>query len=222
MGQVVLIYIRQIINLISRSDMHDAMLWHHGRCVSTELRHLFWCLGLWTLVVMLASPALLVCCGCGLGGCWWVDVGLGGVSPPFNRNPWLRTTQVLSGAYHVHMLMSMDANRNMYQILILPVSNTFHFCHHPQSHHSQPYHTQSIIYHPSSIINGNSRYWGYSITILIFPIFNRLPSLIHPPLNSVKWSSPQNDSCHRRYSPIWNLSSTMHIFRNEANSPSWW
>ena len=37
----------------------------------------------------------------------WVGVGLGGVSPPFNRNPWLRTTQVLSGAYHVHTHMSI-------------------------------------------------------------------------------------------------------------------
>ena len=25
----------------------------------------------------------------------------------FNQNPWLRTTQVLSGAYHVHMHMSI-------------------------------------------------------------------------------------------------------------------
>ena len=83
-------------------------------------------------------------------------------------------------------------------ILIPPVSNTFHFCHHPQPHHSQPYHAQSIIYHPSFIINGNSKYWAYSITISIFLIFNRLPSLLCPPLNSVKWSSPQNNSCHRR------------------------
>ena len=119
-------------------------------------------------------------------------------------------------------LMSMDADPNMYPILILPASNTFHFCHHPQPHHSQPYHAQSIIYHPSFIINGNSWYQAYSTTVSIFPIFSRLPSLIHPPPNSVKWSSPQNDSCHRRYSPIQNISSTMHIFRNEANSPSWW
>jgi hypothetical protein len=28
---------------------------------------------------------------------------LGGVSPPLNRNPRLRTTQMLAGAYHVHM-----------------------------------------------------------------------------------------------------------------------
>ena len=120
------------------------------------------------------------------------------------------------------LLMSMDADPNMYPILILPASNTFHFCHHPQPHHSQPYHAQSITYHPSFIINGNSWYWAYSITISIFLIFNRLPSLLCPPLNSVKWSSPQNDSCHRRYSPIQNLSGTMHIFRNKANSPSWW
>ena len=72
--------------------------------------------------------------------------------------------------------MSMDADPNTYPILILPVSNTFYFCHHPQPHHSQPYHAQSIIHHPSFIINGNSRYWAYSITIvLIFPIFNRPP-----------------------------------------------
>ena len=95
-------------------------------------------------------------------------------------------------------LTSMDADPNMYPILIPPASNTSHFCHHPQPHHSQPYHTQSIIYHPSFIINGNSRYRAYSTTISIFLIFSRLPSLICPPLNSVKWSSPQNDSCHRR------------------------
>ena len=117
----------------------------------------------------------------------------------------------------------MDADPNMYPILILPVSNTFYFCYHPQPHHSQPYHTQSIIYHSSFVINGNSWYQACSIPkVSIFPIFNRLPSPLHPPLNSVKWSSPQNDSCHRRYSPIQNISSTMHIFRNEVNSPSWW
>ena len=120
-------------------------------------------------------------------------------------------------------MMSMDADPNMYPILIPPASNTFYFCHHPQRHHSQPYHAQSIIYHPSFIINGNSQYWAYSIPhILIFPIFNRPSSPLRPPLNSVKWSSPQNDSCYRRYSPIQNISSTMHIFRNKANSPSWW
>ena len=81
---------------------------------------------------------------------------------------------------------SMDADLNMYPILIPPVSNTFHFCHHPQPHHSQPYHTQSIIYHPSFVINGNSRYLAYSITFSIFSIFNRLPSPLHLPLNSVK------------------------------------
>ena len=102
-------------------------------------------------------------------------------------------------------------------ILIPPASNTFHFCHHPQPHHSQPYHAQTIIYQPSFVINGNSQYQAYSTIILIFPIFSRLPSPICPPLNSVKWSSPQNNSCHRRYSPIRNLSSTMHIFRNEVN-----
>ena len=119
-------------------------------------------------------------------------------------------------------LMSMDADPDMYPILIPPVSNTFYFCHHPQPHHSQPYHAQSIIYHPSFDINGNSWYQAYSITVSIFLIFSRLPSPLCPPLNSVKWSSPQNNSCHRRYSPIQYLSSTMHIFRNEANSPSWW
>ena len=55
-------------------------------------------------------------------------------------------------------LTSMDADLNTYPILIPPAPNTFHFCHHPQPHHSQPYHAQSIIYHPSFIINGNSRY----------------------------------------------------------------
>ena len=55
-----------------------------------------------------------------------------------------------------HTVTSMDADLNMYPILIPPVSNTFHFCHHPQPHHSQPHHAQSIIYHPSFIINGNS------------------------------------------------------------------
>ena len=55
-------------------------------------------------------------------------------------------------------LTSMNANLNTYPILIPPASNTFHICHHPQPHHSQPYHAQSIIYHPSFIINGNSRY----------------------------------------------------------------
>ena len=119
-------------------------------------------------------------------------------------------------------VMSMDADPNMYPILIPPASNTFHFCHHPQPHHSQPHHAQSIIYHPSFVINGNSWYRAYSTTISIFPIFSRLPSPLCPPLNSVKWSSPQNNSCHRRYSPIWNLSSTVHIFRNKVNSPSWW
>ena len=87
------------------------------------------------------------------------------------------------------VLMSMDANADMYPILILPASNTFYFCHHPQPHHSQPYHTQSIIYHPSFIINGNSRYQAYSIPIVsIFSVFSRLPSPLCPPLNSVKWS----------------------------------
>ena len=119
-------------------------------------------------------------------------------------------------------LTSMDVDPNMYPILIPPASNTFHFCDHPQPHHSQPYHAQSIIYHPLFVINGNSRYWAYSITISIFLIFNRLPCLLRPPLNSVKWSSPQNDSCHRRYSPIQNLSSTMHIFINKAKRPSGW
>ena len=119
--------------------------------------------------------------------------------------------------------MSMDANPDMYLILIPPVSNTFYFCHHPQPHHSKPYHAQPIIYHPSFIINGNSWYWAYSIpNVSIFTIFSWLPSPIHPHLNSVKWSSPQNDSCHRRYSSIWNISSTMHIFRNRVNSLSWW
>ena len=83
-------------------------------------------------------------------------------------------------------VMSMDADPNMYPILIPPASNTFHFCHHPQPLHSQPYHTQSIIYHPSFVINGNSQYQAYSITVLIFPIFNRPPSPLRPPLNSVK------------------------------------
>ena len=55
-------------------------------------------------------------------------------------------------------VMSMDANPNTYPIIIPPASNTFHFCHHPQPHHSQPYHAQSIIYHPSFVINGNSQY----------------------------------------------------------------
>ena len=55
-----------------------------------------------------------------------------------------------------YAVMSMDADLNTYPILIPPVANTFHFCHHPQPHHSQPYHAQSIIYHPSFIINGNS------------------------------------------------------------------
>ena len=83
-------------------------------------------------------------------------------------------------------LTSMDADLNTYPILIPPASNTFHFCHHPQPHHSQHYHAQSIIYHPSFIINGNSQYRAYSITISIFPIFSRLPSPLRPPLNSVK------------------------------------
>ena len=86
----------------------------------------------------------------------------------------------------VPMLTSMDAYLNTYPILILPASNTFHFCHHAQPHHSQPYHAQSIIYHPSFIINGNSRYRAYSAIISIFPIFSRLPSPLRPPLNSVK------------------------------------
>ena len=132
---------------------------------------------------------------------------------PFQQSPTLLHTPSTP-------MTSMDADPNMYPILIPPASKTFHFCHHPQPHHSQPYHPQSIIYHPSFVINGYFRYRAYSITILIFSIFNRLPSLIHPPLNSVKCSSPQNDSSHRRYSPIQNISSTMHIFRNEANSPS--
>ena len=55
-----------------------------------------------------------------------------------------------------NLVTRMDANPNMYPILIPPASNTFHFCHHPQPHHSQPYHAQSIIHHPSFIINGNS------------------------------------------------------------------
>ena len=139
-----------------------------------------------------------------------------------NCMPRLSVTQSGLMVRCAHVVTSMDADPNMYPILILLASNTFHFCHHPQPHHSQPYHAQSIIYHPSFVINGNSLYQAYSITISIFPIFNRLPSPLRPPLNSVKWSSPQNNSCHRRYSPIRNLSNTMHIFRNKANSPSWW
>ena len=81
---------------------------------------------------------------------------------------------------------SMDADLSMYPILIPPASSTFHFCHHPQPHHSQPYHAQSIIYHPSFIINGNSQYRAYSTIVSIFPIFSRLPSPLRPPLNSVK------------------------------------
>ena len=81
-------------------------------------------------------------------------------------------------------VMSMDAKPNMYPILILPASNTFYFCHHLQPQNSQPYHTQSIIYHPSFIIDGNSQYRAYSIPhISIFPIFNRPPSPLCPPLN---------------------------------------
>ena len=91
-----------------------------------------------------------------------------------------------SGGCIIHAVTSMDADLNMYPILIPPASNTFHFCHHPQPHHSQPYHVQSIIYHPSFIINGTSRYRAYSITVSIFSIFNRLPSPLRPPLNSVK------------------------------------
>ena len=56
----------------------------------------------------------------------------------------------------IQAVTSMDADPNMYPILIPPASNTFYFCHHPQPDHSQPYHTQSIIYHPSFVINGNS------------------------------------------------------------------
>ena len=44
------------------------------------------------LVFGIMNTTLLVCCGCGLGG----------VSPPFNQNPQLRTTQVLSSVYHAH------------------------------------------------------------------------------------------------------------------------
>ena len=64
-------------------------------------------------------------------------------------------------AYALHVeeaLTSMDANPDMYPILIPPALNTFYFCHHPQPHHSQPYHAQSIIYHPSFVITGNSQY----------------------------------------------------------------
>ena len=106
------------------------------------------------------------------------------VSPVF----WLSQWRIFSSSSisSVHSVTSMDANLNMYPILFPPVSNTFHFCHHPQPHHSQPYHTQSIIYHPSFIINGNSRYRAYSTIISIFPIFSRLSSPLRPPLNSVK------------------------------------
>ena len=97
--------------------------------------------------------------------------------------------------------MSMDADPDMFSILIPPASNILYFFHHPQPHHIQPYHAQSVIYHSSFIINGNSWYRAYSIpNVLIFPIFSRLPSPLCPSLNSVKWSSPQNNSCHRRYS----------------------
>ena len=120
----------------------------------------------------------------------WIGIFWSLVEFPFNR--------ILYPNLHSWPMMSMDADLNTYPILIPPASKTFHFCHHPQPHHSQPYHAQSIIYHPSFIINGNFRYRAYSITVSIFPIFNRLPSPICPPLNSVKWPSPQNDSCHRR------------------------
>ena len=57
-----------------------------------------------------------------------------------------------SGTEHLEVaVMSMDADLNMYPILIPPASNTFHFCHHPQPHHSQPYYAQSIIHHSSSM-----------------------------------------------------------------------
>ena len=81
------------------------------------------------------------------------------------------------------------------------------------------------IHHLSCII---CHQWQLPISSLlnplvsIFLIFNRPPSPLRPPLNSVKWSSPQNNSCHGRYNTIQNISSTIHIFRNEANSPSWW
>ena len=105
------------------------------------------------------------------------------IAPPWRKgDPLISVTGVLP-----RLLMRIDANHNTYSIQITPASNTFHFCHHPQPHHSQPYHTHSIIYHPSFIINGNSRYQAYSIPlVLIFPIFSRLPSLLRPPLNSVK------------------------------------
>ena len=97
-----------------------------------------------------------------------------------------QTTTATASLTTAGVMTSMDADLNTYPILILPASNTFHFCHHPQPHHSQPYHAQSIIYHPSFIINGNFGYQAYSITISIFSIFNRLPSPLRPPLNSVK------------------------------------
>ena len=65
---------------------------------------------------------------------------------------------VEGGIAPLDAVTSMDADLNMYPILIPPASNTFHFCHHPQPHHSQPYHAQSIIHHQwqlpiSSLLN---------------------------------------------------------------------
>ena len=60
-------------------------------------------------------------------------------------------------------------------------------------------------YHISSIIINNGNFWHQAYSIPQVSIFIRLkrhPSPLCPPLKSIKWSSPQNDSCHRRNSTI--------------------
>ena len=54
---------------------------------------------------------------------------------------------------HSLLMTSMDADPNMYPILIPSASNTFYFCHHPQPHTANPnmLNPSSIIHHLSSM-----------------------------------------------------------------------
>ena len=73
--------------------------------------------------------------------------------------------------------MSMDANPNMYSILIPPVSNTFHFCHHPQPHHRNP-----TMLNPSSIIHHLSSMATPDIELTQLPSWFSQYSVDSPPL----------------------------------------
>ena len=120
-------------------------------------------------------------------------------------------------------LTSMDADPNMYPILIPPASNTFHFFHHPQPHHT----ANPTTLNPSSIIHHLSSMATPDIELTQLPSQFSWYSIDSPPWFAhllIQSSDPVLKTTHaiEDNGPIWNISSTMHIFRNKVNSPSWW